>query len=45
MKKPEFESEVCFEGGLEGNLVVSYNDGGVGYDGPLSDCEIEEIKE
>lgn len=33
-----------FEGGKDCNVVVSYNDGGVGYDGPLSGCEFEEIE-
>jgi hypothetical protein len=34
-----------FKGGLDSNLLVSYGeDGGVGYDGPLSGCEIEVIE-
>lgn len=32
-----------FKGGVGCNLVVSYSGGGVGFDGSLSDCEIEEI--
>ncbi len=34
-----------FEGGKDCNVVVSYNGGGVGYDGPLSGCKIEEIEQ
>lgn len=41
----EFEDYWAFEGGINGNVVVSYDDGGVGYDGPLSSCKIELIEE
>ena len=35
-----------FKGGLDSYLLVSYGgDGGVGYEGPLSGCEIEVIEE
>jgi len=42
----DFEDRWSFEGGLDSNLIVNYgDDGGVGFDGNLSDCEIEEIEE
>ena len=41
----DFEDRWSFEGGLDGNLIVRYgDDGGVGFDGNLSDCDIEEIE-
>ncbi len=41
----DFEDRWSFEGGLDSNLIVTYgDDGGVGFDGNLSDCEIEEIE-
>ena len=41
----DFDDWWTFEGGVNCNVVVRYNDGGVGYEGPLSGCEIEEIDE
>jgi hypothetical protein len=32
-----------FGGGLEGRLLVEYGEGGVGFDGRLSDASIEEL--
>ena len=33
-----------FEGGANSNLIVTYgDDGAVGFDGSISDCEIEEV--
>jgi diphthamide synthase subunit DPH2 len=40
----DFSDLWTFEGGKDCNVVVSYGDGGVGYDGPISGCEIEEIE-
>jgi hypothetical protein len=39
----EFQDYWSFEGGIDGNVVVSYNDGGIGFDGSFSECEIEEV--
>jgi hypothetical protein len=41
----DFSDWWTFEGGPDNNLLVSYGeDGGEGYNGPLSGCEIEEIE-
>ena len=34
-----------FAGGLEGELVVGYGNGGVGFDGKVTDATIEEVPE
>ena len=34
-----------FAGGLNGNLVVGYGDGGEGFIGKLSEAEIEELED
>jgi hypothetical protein len=40
----DFSDWWTFAGGLDGRVVVTYDGNGVGFDGLLSDCEIEEIK-
>jgi hypothetical protein len=39
----DFQDYWFFAGGLEGNVIVTYDDGGVGFEGILRDCDIEEI--
>ncbi len=42
----DFQDWWSFEGGMEGKVVVSYgDDGGEGFNGRLSDCEIQELEE
>jgi hypothetical protein len=42
----DFNDFWSFEGSPDNNLVVRYGeDGGEGYNGPLSGCEVEEIEE
>lgn len=38
----EFSDFWWFEGGLDGRVEVSYDDGGTGFEGKLSDEEIEK---
>ena len=35
-----FQDEWCFAGGLAGTLEVLYDDGGVGWTGPLDEADI-----
>ena len=41
----DFSDFWSFEGGLDGELEVTYDDGGVGFIGTLSECEIAEIED
>ncbi len=41
----DFHDWWTFKGGKDCNVVVSYDDGGVVSDGPLSGCKIEEIEQ
>jgi len=34
---------LVFEGEINSNVVVYYGDGGVGFDGSLSDYEVEKV--
>ena len=38
-----FSDYWIFEGGEDSNITVHYDDGGIGFEGTLSECEIEEF--
>ena len=41
----EFSDWWTFEGGTDSKVIVNYSGEGVGFEGSLSDCEIEEVEE
>jgi hypothetical protein len=41
----EFQNTWHFAGGLEGELRVTYDDGGEGFIGTLEEAEIEEVED
>ena len=41
----EFSDWWTFEGGADSKVIVTYSDEGVGFEGALSDCEIEDDEE